>query len=735
MSIVLTQEQLRYKKIAIYSKLHNKGMLSLLNNSKDTFPRLEMTADEVMKDIETNYPWIIQTITKPTIINNMKNGTFVWNETNYPLLKQLAGYTFPGIYIWQTSGNIILTDDAKITALGNTNCLVSNQDNPKDNMYTYNNKMFKADFNHTESGSIIPIANATRDAYYDLNVTAAITADDVTYDATDYHVTYYVWYIKDNGIDDYQGYGGLALVYPYENCFFPYRQYNVNSIPTLNMSQDIHIVKPSNLSQTEKDLLTTDLIKENEHTNEGYNFYLTAKNQLVNFVVRGNFNTLATTGQKYAYQGMTIKTFEPFINLPSSIVGYVLDNNEYLTDITTLIETTLTWDFPNIVFEVEDTNIADVEVSSMNEGTINKIIGPTINIRGKRIGNTNLNIIVYLKESNNTDDSIRTYKIPLSIIEKYTNVVNINVTNYSSLNLTLTDSANLNIVTNATSYTITPDITGRFNIENNKVTAISLGSGYINIKGIRDGYKSTTISIPYNITEFKPELYIKADMNSVKIDGTDSVILNIETNCNKSFFNMVLNNDNIVKIGRVEWLTDTPYERVDKYSIKTATIKIIGIKKGSSILTLSGRFESDTKLTSLNIPISVINLVNSSDVEYVYTNQISTIINQEDAYVRFHTPTIGTSTILVSRGNKSRAITIPKISQQMIDDNGSNSFNLITEEEFYNNVIDGKVITNPNCLDDIVSIDPTGNGVFLNNETGEVFIDGKGTHSNNDGRN
>ena len=704
---------LKYKKIAIYSKLHKQGLISKLSNT-DTIPRLGLTADEVIQDIEDNFSWIIKEPTKPTIIFNSSVGKFSWNDSNYPLIKQSTSLTYPGIYIWQTTGNITLTDDAKLTPLNNTNCITSI--GSADNLNTYNNKMFAGNFKHSSDGSITPLVNNTRDAYYDVNISTAVIVDDVTYDMTDYHVTYYVWYIVGNGIDDYEGYGGIGLLYPYEVAVFPYRHYNVTNIPTINLESDIHVINTESKG----------LLNAGEHTLDGYNFYLTEPDKLVNFVVRGDFNTLPLTGQKYAYQGISIKTFEPFTTLPSTLIAYVNDDEEFTLDVTDQIEATLTWDFPNIEFIIDDNNIATINVSSMNDGTISKIIGPNISITGKKLGNTNLRIRVYLQ---NSTTLYKEYIIPLIIEEKNKNVVSLQVTNYSVINANVSDVITLNISTNATEYIITPDISGRFEVDGTRLTCLSEGSGYIYIKGKRDGYKSTTLKLPYAISKFQPTPYIKHINGTTTIDGTDVTNIEIETNCDKSYIEAVINNEQVATLSEIKWLTETDYTQSSKFKVRTANIKIVGLRKGNTVLGLTGRYEGSDKRASLSIPITILNLVHSSDVGYAYTNQISNKINKEDTYVRFHIPSAGVSSIIVARGNTSRVVTIPKITDKMIaDNNGSTSFTLVTEEEFYNNVIDGKVVTNPNSLDKIVNIDPTGNGIFLNDTTGEVFIDGKGTH-------
>lgn len=718
------------KKLETYISLISSGLIDRLTN-KDT-ERYGITKDTLVHDVETNFNNLLLTVNNPNnnivanrleekkklslIDTNTMPAGFKWTEDNIPT-------TNPDYYIYdndsKTRWNNLKSKNAYPKAIGNKKSI---NKQGEDNFTTYNNVTYRDRFRH-EQQVILPISDRTMDAWFDTGIKSIAYYNNVPYSSLYFQKSFYVWYIKGDGTD-YPYTGQVRYGYPGQYKNYPYKYENLGEVLISN-GTNITIKGQPAFSRFKTKY-------------EGFDLRLDRPNTHTNTLVKVDMGLTEIYGQKYHYQGATLKCLPIFKNIPSTIKLDMRGEDRTL-DITKDIETYLTWEFDNFSIVSDNEDIVKVEHDWTGASNDPKtILGPSIiKLIGGSDGIANLTIKAQPKDS----AYIETYNIEVTVEQLYKGVTTIEVDPGSWICM-VNETLDFTVRTNAHSYNITDPIKKFIRLTPTSITGVKEGSGIVTIKAQAPNSMPAYAKIPYLITKYIPKAEIIKSFESASVNSLAINEYLVKTNIPKDQFKVEIEDNTLAVLDNIVFSDEVEYDKFNSpYVYRNVKISIRGLKEGSTFIKISGYIKDGEEISSWLIPLNIEPEIVKEVIIPQPDDVITTLNSRPDVYLSFHHQHEGIFSYLRSKAhtdpeilenlpriveeehNANKIFVIPNITDEDIAKYKTNEFTLALVEDLNGNSIPGEIGNNPNYLDFKRDVNPYDG--FVGNTTknvGQIYL-------------
>lgn len=723
------QDVSRFKRIEIYKSLVINNLLDDVRDN-DIY-RYGVTKKELLEDIDTNFSGIKEygktEVNNGKLEEDNKATGFVWTEHNIPLIT-------PEYHVYDNS-----QEDSWEEHRAN-NVYPSPKDNDNnttqtgaDDFETYNNKKYGSYFEHTQ-GVIRPKKDQTLDAWYDVGLQSVIYQNGKPYSTSDFQKTFYVWYLKGDG-SDYPYIGQFGACYPGQEYKFKYRYVGVErlQIPTAMMYKlkgDTPSFRYANGS-------------------DGFYIKLPDPDRYTNGLVKVDVNRMAETGQKWHYQGFSLKTFRIFSKYPQRAIELNMEGNKRTLDITKLIDVNLTWDFEYLRITSSNEDILTITHDwTEDENSVVHYTGPNeIVLTGGMDGTATVTIEAKPKNS--------TYKESIRFDVKVKQLfVNETIIKVSPNKLTTMEGVtrNFTVNTNATNYTVTTDSVGIIKLYKDRIEGIKPGTGIIKIKGQAKLAMPLEISVPFTVSKYLPDPTLVLSAATLTVTAGEVVSFDLNTLCPRGNVFIDIDDFDLIQVSDVKWkdrTTPNPDKRAKEYPTQYGTVDVLGLKEGKTSLYVSSyvdnggvSIEKSIVVTVLPEPTEEEKLEEEVDPDGdKYADEMNpeeprlATIGKQDTFIAFHQQHQGNFTYVISKkrkdDNSNKIYIVPEVSKELIQkNNGSTDFHLALIQDLTNTIMSLDKTTNPNYLDFKEDYDPMigfagstarEENIYLNRRTLEVF--------------
>lgn len=684
----------KFKKFQLYKRLTESNLLDLI--TEDNFKKHGMTKDEVILDVENNYSGLIEPKFEtyedegPIADTNKPATNFEWTTKNMPLIE-------PEYYVYDNTSGVRFEILKKVNSYPkvqnniSSTCKVGNDD-----FTTYNNKQFVKYFEHVQ-GLIRPLEDKTLDAWYDVGVNAVMYQGGIPYTAPNFQKTFYVWYIKGDGTD-YPYLGQVGYIYPGQEYNFAYRY---QSIKRCNIK-----------AATVLNVKGTSPIFRWGKAQEGFFVKLNEANQYTHSIAKVNLDKLSTLGQRWHYQGFTVKSF-PVFSKKLNAIKLNMEGDETTLDITDRIETSLTWEFEEFSITSNDPDICRVEHDWVKDPTNpTYIVGPSYI---KLIGNGDIDTgktVITVKARPVGSEYVETFSFTVDIEQLYKGTTYLNI--YPNpMVVKVGETLDYTVDTNAATYNVSSNVTGLLRVYKGKITGVKIGKGILNFYAKASMSRPAELNIPFRVDRYVPPPKITTKSINLTIEAGKKASLSFETNCPRGFVQVEPDDFSMLKISNITWDKETKPDSdpLNKdYPISTGSIDIQGLKIGSTKLYINGYIVQGDEVIEITILINIVEPTVDPDepIEDDNSDRLATI-KDTDVYFSFHDQAQGQFTYLRSKARennkaKNKIYVIPKPSEELLAAYPDKEFNLalvedLTKEEEDQNDITTFARQNPNSLD------------------------------------
>lgn len=723
----------RDKKLALYSRLIETGMLNSMDSSY--FSKYGVGKTDIQNDIEKNFPGLLELPIKS--ISN-RDASIELGKTDYSTLDTIPiSYTDskiatsrmsrsslentntpPGNFKWSNENIPLVTPEyfvydnstqAKWEDLQKTNAYPSPKDNNacivrtgEDDFTTYNNRTFQDYFIHAQ-GSITPKKNQSLDAWYDIGLRCVMYNNGVPYSSPNFQKSFYVWYINGDGTD-YPYTGHVANIYPGQEANFKYKYESLDKV----------LVKSASIIKIKGD---TPAFRYG-NAEDGFFAKLTLPSQSTNCIAKVDMGLMETLGQRWHYQGFTLKSHQIFTKRPSDLELNMKGELNTL-DITAAIDVSLTWEFDLLTFESSNAGVCTIEHDWKGDSSDPTFItGPTY-IR--LVGNTSvLDDTVTITVTARPVGTTYTEKFTFSVRVKqlYTKQTVLRVTPANLIVMVGTDEE-YEVETDASTYSVSADSSAYIKLYKGKVTGVKPGNGVLTFKAQAPMSMPTTVKIPFTVTKYIPNPVVNTDKLTENTNVNEVVDVKFTTNCPRANISVEIVNTNIARAEAIKWEDKTTDDDklTDEYPTRYAAIPVRGITEGVTEIKIRGYINDGDVAMEKKVTITVspeeeekpeIPDDNSDD------GKIKTM-TKTDAYISFHHQHQGVFTYLRSKGrNKltheeiiklvnehkaNKIFPVPEVTDDMKTKYDKDEFSLALIEDLNENVIGSTQNTNPNYID------------------------------------
>ena len=661
----------KYKKFQLYKRLTESNLLDSI--TADNFTKYGMTKDEVILDVENNYSGLLENPIDgyadegPIADTNKPATNFTWDTKNIPVIE-------PEYYVYDnTTGTKFETlrkvnSYPKVSNNISSTCKVGN-----DNFNTYNNKEFAKYFEHVQ-GLIRPLEDKTLDAWYDVGINAVMYQGGIPYSAPNFQKTFYVWYIKGDGTD-YPYLGQVGYIYPGQEYNFAYRYQtikscNIKSGTAINIKGDSPIFRWGDSRQ-------------------GFFAKLNEPDQYTHSIAKINLDKMSTLGQRWHYQGFTLKSFPVFSKKPG-IIKLDMKGDEVSLDITDKIETSLTWEFEEFSIVSNDPEICRVEHDWVKDPTNpTYIVGPSyIRLIGDEAVDEGKTEITVTAKPVGTD-YVETFTFTVNVEQLYKGTTFLNV--YPNpMVVKVGESLDYTVDTNAASYNVTSNVTGLLRVYKGKITGVKIGKGILNFYAKALDSRPTELNIPFRVDRYVPQPSILCKTINITVEQGKKVRFSFDTNCPR--VNIALDQDdfNMIKLSEITWAKETKPDTdpLNKdFPISTGSLEVQGLKIGNTKLYISGYVIQGDTVIEVTILVNVVEATVDPDepIEEDNSDRLASI-NDTDVYFSFHDQAQGQFTYLRSKARpdnkaKNKIYVIPKPSDELLAAYPDKEFNLALVED------------------------------------------------------
>lgn len=731
------------KKQALYSRLIEKGLLE--NLTLDEVNRLGATKEDLLRDIETNYNNLLL-LKNPTEEENRNQnlsiestnrfpGNFRWNDENIPLVQN-------DYFVYNnktdTQWDNLAATNSYPKAKDNLSCTVKIGD---DDFTTYNNRTFADYFQHVQ-GSIRPKKNQTLDGWFDVGLKCIMFNNGIPYSSPNFQKSYYVWFIKGDGTD-YPYLNQVAHTYPGQEVNFKYRYENLNSAKVKSAS--IIVVN----GDTPGFQYGT--------AQEGFRAKLTQPNTYTNSIIKADLGLMESVGQRWHYQGFTIKTYSIFSKMPTE-VNLEMRGDLVTLDITSLIETNLTWEFDQFDIQSSDTNVCTVEHDWVgNENDPRFILGPTyIRLIGNQdVQDQTVTIRISARPINTNYTEEFTFNVRVRQLYNRDTVLEVEPRNLITM---VGKEVEYTVNTDAANYNVTTNNTSLIRLYKGKIAGLKPGSGILTFKAQASMSMPAVLNIPFTVNRYIPVPVIKTDILNMNLEVNTIKNLEFSTNCPRSNISVEIVNKDIVRNDEINW--EDRVTNDDKLSTEFPTrygsIPLRGITEGVTDIKIKAFITNG----ELNIEKKLTLVVNPAQTQETQDDNIDLSdegvkqLTKTDAYLSFHHQQQGVFSYLRSRGKPelspeelkeqydnataNKIYIMPKVTEEDLRKYKKNEFTLALIEDMLQNDASISKDNNPNYIDYKESYSPlwgfVGNtakdyNVWINKKNLEKFttklLDGK----------
>ena len=707
MAVYELTEKRKHKKFQLYKRLTETGLLDSITD--DDFKKHGMSRNTVINDVEKNYSALLENIVDnyenegAIVDSNKAPVNFTWTDKNRPLTSNTMEN--PDLY----GGECYIFDSTKFSfeKLRETNAypkavnnISSSCKTGNDNFKTHNNTTFARYFEHVQ-GTIRPLTDRTLDAWYDVGLDVTMYQSGIPYTATGFQKSYYVWYIKGDGTD-YPYLGQIGYIYPGQEANFPIK-YRSSSKAKITAFTHIDY---RNSGETP--------FVRNGTASEGFYAKLEKAGNYAHGVVKVNLGKLATLGQKWHYQGFTIRSYPVFDVKPTELI-LQMKGDDVALDITDKLETSLTWEFDEFSIESEDPTICKVEHDWIKDpNTVKYYVGPSY-IR--LIGNGDLDdatTTITVKAKPKGSSYVETFTFKVKVEQLYKGVTSLNVTPNPMI-VRVGETLEYNVETNASdnSYKVSSNVSGLLRVYKGKITGVKVGKGILEFYAQATNSRPATVNVSYRVDAYVPEPKITPKTININVEVGKKTAFSFETNCPRANITTDRGDFNTIDISSITWASETKADSDPlntDYPISTGTIEVLGKKIGTTKLYLTGYVAQNDNVIEVFIIVNVLEATVEPDDEEDTSDKLATL-NDTDAYWGFHDQAQGQFTYLRSktRSNgllKNKIFVIPKPSDELLAAHPEKEFTLAlvedltrSSEDDEDDTIIGNLNQNPNYLD------------------------------------
>lgn len=707
MALYKLTEKRKHKKFQLYKRLTETGLLDSITD--EDFKKHDMTKNDVITDVENNYSGLLDNLVDSyedegeIVESNKAPVNFTWTDKNRPLTKNSMQpeETWGGeCYIYDNTTNstqvfeTLRKENAYPKAANNisSTCKTGN-----DNFKTHNNREFAGYFEHVQ-GTIRPITDRTLDAWFDVGLDVTMYQTGIPFTATGFQKAYYVWYIKGDGTD-YPYLGQVGYIYPGQEANYPYKYRSV-SRTTIKGFTYLHY-KGSE----------TPFVRNGKVT-DGFYAKLQEPNTYAHGIVKVNLDKLATLGQKWHYQGFTVKSY-PVFDVKPSAIKLEMKGDDVELDITDKIETSLTWEFEKFTIESSDPNICKVEHNWVNDPTNPKYyVGPSYI---KLIGNGDI-------DTGSVDITVTAIPKGTTYKETFTFKVDVEQLYRGTTYLDVTPNPMIVRVNETLEYTVTPkdqnynvssNVAGLIRVYKGKITGVKVGKGILNFYAQAAMSRPKEVNIPYRVDAYVPDPKITPKTVNINVELGKKTTFSFETNCPRANLTIDRDDFNVIDVSSITWAKETKADsdplNVD-YPISTGTIEILGKKIATTKLYLTGYVAQNDNVLEISITVNVLQPTVDPEDEDEESDKLVTL-NETDVYWGFHDQAQGQFTYLRSKTRedgllKNKIYVIPKPTEELLAAYPDKEFNLALVEDLTRTNDDEEDDTptnslpqNPNYLD------------------------------------
>lgn len=765
------------KKTALYTSLVRSGLIHTMTNENTS--RYGAGKLDILNDLEQNYPGLMETdpdkiesivvttkavapqpttptssnpkvytgamdyskaqglaVNEDTVpgsdlsteVNNNPPGNFKWNDENIPLVT-------PEYFVYDNSNNsawnTLQKTNSYPTPKNNNACTVVQGE---DDFTTYNNRTFPGYFNHAQ-GSITPKKDQSLDAWYDIGLRCVMFNKGIPYSSPNFQKAFYVWYIKGDGTD-YPYTNHVGHIYPGQEVNFKYKYESLDKV----------LVKSANIIKIKGDT------PEFKYGNAEDGFYarLSKPSQHCNCIAKVDMGLIETLGQRWHYQGFTLKSYPIFTKKPGDLTLNMRGDLTTL-DITNLIDVSLTWEFDVFSITSSDENICKVEHDwKGNKDDPTFVAGPTYI---KLIGDMNVldqTVTITVKATPIGTKYTEQFTFNVRVKQLYNKQTTLKV-NPPNLVTKVGTDAKYEVTTDANTYSVTTDNTSLIRLYKGKITGVKQGNGILTFKAQAPMSMPAIVKVPYVVNKYIPDPKIEPAVVSINVNVAETVDLQFTTNVPRANVSYKIANEKLAKGADIAWedkiTNDDPLTK--EYPTRYGYVTLAGVGEGITEITFTAFIANGEMAVNKKVTIVVSPEVPKEPTEPDEVEDDGKIktMTKADAYLSFHHQHQGVFTYLRSKGRTelkpeeipplvnafkaNKIFVMPKVTAEDMKKYDKTDFTLALVEDLNDNLIGTTQDTNPNYLDYKEPSNPMwgyqGNttkdiNTYLNSTTFEKFV-------------